>query len=104
VGSVPIVSGTVPLAVGAGLSAQMNGQKQIAVSYFGDGATEEGVFHESLNLASKFKLPVLFVCENNLFSSHLHITERQPFSSVLRFGDTNGIKNKRVDGNNIVAI
>lgn len=104
VGSVPIVSGTVPIAVGAGLSAQMNGEKQISVSYFGDGTTEEGVFHESLNLASKFKLPVLFVCENNLFSSHLHISERQPYSSVLRFGDANGIKGKRVDGNNIVAI
>jgi len=104
VGSVPIVGGTVPIAVGAGFSALMNGKRQISVSYFGDGTTEEGVFHESLNLASKFNLPVLFICENNLFSSHLHISERQPYNSVLRFADANGIDGKRVDGNNIAEV
>ena len=101
-GSVPIVSGTIPIAVGAALSAKINSQKNIAVSYFGDGAVEEGVFHESLNLAKVLNCPILFICENNLFSSHMHITTRQPFNSVSRFAIANGIKHRRIDGNNIV--
>ena len=66
-GSVPIVAGTVPLATGAALSAKMKKNSQIAVSYFGDGAIEEGIVHESLNLASLLKLPIIFVLENNLY-------------------------------------
>ena len=59
-GSVPIVSGTVPLAVGASLSAKLNDSNNIAVSYFGDGAVEEGVVHESMNLAKVLNLPILY--------------------------------------------
>jgi TPP-dependent pyruvate/acetoin dehydrogenase alpha subunit len=103
-GSVPIVAGTVPLAVGAGLAAKLEGSKDIGVAYFGDGAAEEGIVHESLNLASQLKIPVLFVCENNLFSSHMHISQRQPLQSVARFADANGIKNKIVDGNNLLDV
>lgn len=103
-GSVPIVSATIPVSVGAGLSAKLNKKKSIAVSYFGDGSTEEGTFHESLNLASFYRLPVLFVCENNLFSSHMHINERQPYDSVARFADSHKIKSETIDGNNITAI
>lgn len=103
-GSVPIVAGTVPLAVGAGLAAKMQSTKSIAVAYFGDGAAEEGVVHESLNLASQLKIPVLFVCENNLFSSHMHISQRQPLQSVARFAVANGIKHKVVDGNNLIEV
>lgn len=103
-GSVPIVAGTVPLAVGAGLAAKLEGSKDIGVAYFGDGAAEEGIVHESLNLASQLKIPVLFVCENNLFSSHMHISQRQPLQSVARFADANGIKNQIVDGNNLLDV
>jgi TPP-dependent pyruvate/acetoin dehydrogenase alpha subunit len=103
-GSVPIVAGTVPLAVGAGLAAKMQGTKDIAVAYFGDGAAEEGVVHESLNLASQLKIPILFVCENNLFSSHMHISQRQPLQSVARFAVANGIQHKVVDGNNLIEV
>jgi pyruvate dehydrogenase E1 component alpha subunit len=103
-GSVPIVAGTVPLAVGAGLAAKLEGSKDIGVAYFGDGAAEEGIVHESLNLASQLKIPVLFVCENNLFSSHMHISQRQPLQSVARFADANGIKNRIVDGNNLLDV
>jgi len=103
-GSVPIVAGTVPLAVGAGLAAKMKGTSDIAVAYFGDGAAEEGVVHESLNLASQLKIPVLFICENNLFSSHMHISQRQPLQSVARFAIANGIKYRVVDGNNLIDV
>lgn len=103
-GSVPIVAGTVPLAVGAGLAAKLQGSTDIGVAYFGDGAAEEGIVHESLNLASQLKIPVLFVCENNLFSSHMHISQRQPLQSVARFADANGIKNQIVDGNNLLDV
>ena len=70
-GSVPIVSGTVPLAVGAGLSAKMDGGNTIGVAYFGDGACEEGIVQESLNAAVVMDVPVLFVVENNLFSTKI---------------------------------
>jgi pyruvate dehydrogenase E1 component alpha subunit len=76
----------------------------IAISYFGDGACEEGVLHESLNLASVMNLPVLYVCENNLFSSHLHIELRQPSNTTARFADSHMIKNKTVDGNDVVGM
>ncbi len=101
-GSVPIVAGTIPLAVGAGLAAKMQSSKSIAVSYFGDGAVEEGVFHESLNLSRILKCPTLFVCENNLFSSHMHISKRQPYGSIARFAYCNDIDFRVIDGNNIL--
>ena len=103
-GSVPIVAGTVPLAVGAALALKMQKKDSISVTYFGDGAIEEGVVHESLNLARQLKVPVLFVCENNLFSSHMHISQRQPLQSVARFSIANDIETEIVDGNNILDV
>ncbi len=103
-GSMPIVAGTIPIAVGAGYGKKLNSVDQISVIYFGDGATEEGVFHESLNLASQLGIPTLFVCENNAFSSHLHISERQTNSNLIRFAIANGISNFQVDGNNLQQV
>ncbi len=103
-GSVPIVAGTVPLAVGAGLAARMQGTRDVAVAYFGDGAMEEGVVHESLNLARVLNVPVLFVVENNLFASHMHISLRQPMESTARFAVANGMDHSVVDGNDVVAV
>ena len=103
-GSVPLVGATIPIAVGAALAAKMGGGDEVAVAFFGDGATEEGVFHESLNLASIYELPVLFVVENNLFSSHLHIQSRQPSDSVARFADAHRIRNKIIDGNDVISV
>ena len=104
IGSVPIVAGTIPIAVGAALAAKYKDNRSIAVAYFGDGATEEGVFHEALNLAANLALPILFVCENNLFSSHLHISERQPLNATARFAEANGIESYIEDGNDIVCL
>ncbi|MDB4668544.1 thiamine pyrophosphate-dependent dehydrogenase E1 component subunit alpha [bacterium] len=103
-GSVPIVTGTVPLAVGASLAAKMNHTNDIGCVYLGDGAAEEGVFHESLNLAKVLNAPCLFVVENNLFASHMHISLRQPSNSVTRFATANHIPFKLVDGNDVVAV
>ena len=103
-GSVPIVAGTVSLAVGAGLAAKLSGTDDVAVSYFGDGAVEEGVVHESLNLARILKVPVLFVVENNLFSSHMHISLRQPLAATARFAEAHDMPFEIIDGNDIVAV
>ena len=103
-GSVPIVAGTVPLAVGAAIASKIQGKGDISVAYFGDGAIEEGVVHESLNLARQLQVPILFVCENNLFSSHMHISQRQPLTSVARFAAANDIQSEVIDGNNIVSV
>lgn len=103
-GSVPIVAGTVSLAVGAAMAARMQGTSDVGVAYFGDGAMEEGVVHESLNLARITQAPVLFVCENNLFASHMHISLRQPKGSTARFAAANDIPYRLVDGNDVVAV
>ena len=103
-GSAPIVAGTVPLAVGAGMAAKMQGKNDIGVAYIGDGSAEEGVVHESFNLARTLKLPVLFVIENNLFASHMHISLRQPNSMISRFAIANDIPYELIDGNDVVAI
>jgi pyruvate dehydrogenase E1 component alpha subunit len=103
-GSVPIVAGTVSLAVGAALAARMQGTDDVGVAYFGDGAVEEGVVHESLNLARVLEAPVLFVVENNLFASHMHISLRQPSNSTARFAAAHDIPAAVVDGNDICAV
>ena len=103
-GTVPIVGATIPIAVGAGIAAKMDGNGAMAVSFFGDGATEEGAFHESMNLAAVMKAPVLFVCENNFFSSHLHINLRQPDTSVCRYAEAHRVGWARADGNDLSAI
>lgn len=103
-GTVPIVAGTVSLAVGAAMAAKMDKKPEldIGVAFFGDGAMEEGSVHESLNLAQVYDLPVLFVVENNLFSSHMPIDERQPNNSVSRFAESANMVHALVDGNDVV--
>ena len=103
-GSVPIVAGTVSLAVGAAMAAKMQKTDDIGVVYIGDGAVEEGVVHESFNLAKIQKAPMLFVIENNLFASHMYISLRQPSDMISRFAIANDIPYKLVDGNDVVAV
>jgi len=103
-GSVPIVSGTVPLAVGAALAAKLQGSSDVGLAYLGDGAVEEGVVHESLNLARMLKAPAIFVVENNLFASHMHVSLRQPKESTARFASANDIPYAVVDGNDLVKV
>ena len=103
-GSVPLVGATIPLGVGAALAAKMDGNGDVAVSYFGDGACEEGVLHESLNLANVLHTPMLFVVENNLYSSHLDIALRQPDDQTARYAKAHHIRHETVDGNDLAAV
>jgi pyruvate dehydrogenase E1 component alpha subunit len=103
-GSVPIVAGTVPLAVGAAMASRLQSKGDIAVAYFGDGACEEGVVHESMNLAQMQKDPVLFVVENNMFASHMHMSTRQPLNSVSRLAFASDMQFRVVDGNDVLAV
>ena len=104
-GSVPIVGATIPIAVGAALAAKFDNNNDISVCFFGDGACEEGVFHESLNLASNLSLPILFLCENKIMLfRRLHINLRQPSSSTARFADSHLVKNSIIDGNDVVSM
>jgi TPP-dependent pyruvate/acetoin dehydrogenase alpha subunit len=85
--SVPIVGSAIPLAVGAAYACKQLGQSWISIAHFGDGACEEGILHESLNLASIKTLPVLFLCENNRYSCTTVLARRQPSSRMARFAD-----------------
>ncbi len=103
-GTVPLVGATIPLAVGAGLASRIRQDHNVAVSFFGDGATEEGHFHESLNLAALYRLPVVFVCENNFYSTHMALSERRPKDNIVESADLYGMPGIRVDGNDVVAV
>ena len=74
-GSAPIVAGTISLALGAALASKIRSDHRVTVAFFGDGAAGEGVLHESLNFAALRALPIIFVCENNLYSTHMSIRE-----------------------------
>ena len=99
--SVPIVASTIPLAVGAAMAFQQRGEDSVSVAFLGDGATEEGVFHESLNLASLHKLPVIFFVENNLYSVYTPLKERQPDRDLTDYGLAHSLPSKKVDGNDV---
>ena len=103
-GSAAIVASTIPLAVGAALASVMQGDGRVAVVFFGDGATDEGVFDESLNFASLRKLPVVFICENNLFSTHLPLSLRQPADNICERSQVHMMPGIRVDGNNVSEV
>ncbi|PWB68394.1 MAG: dehydrogenase [Deltaproteobacteria bacterium] len=103
-GSAPIVAGTIPLALGAALAAKTRNDGRVAVSFFGDGATGEGVLCESLNFAALKKLPILFVCENNLYSTHLPIDEIRVSRKIFELGIPFGEQSHRVDGNDVLEV
>jgi pyruvate dehydrogenase E1 component alpha subunit len=103
-GTVPIVAGTVPLACGAAMAYKMRNEPRVAVAFFGDGTLEEGHVHESMNLAAQYRLPVIFVCENNLYSSHMHWSERRVADNLDSAGEFHSIPGGRVDGNDVEAV
>jgi len=103
-GTVPLVAATIPLAVGAGMAAKLRRDGRVSVAFFGDGATEEGHFHESLNFAALFRLPVIFVCENNFYASHLQLFERRVADNILATADVAGAAGTRLDGNDVETV
>lgn len=103
-GTVPLVSATIPIAVGAALASKLRGDGRVSVSFFGDGATEEGHFHESMNLAALHQLPVVFVCENNAYASHMHLLERRAEDNIHLSGQAHGIPGMKLDGNDVSVV
>ncbi|MFC2071633.1 thiamine pyrophosphate-dependent dehydrogenase E1 component subunit alpha [Chloroflexota bacterium] len=103
-GTVPLVGGTIPVAVGAAFASVMQDKGNVAVVFFGDGAVEEGVFHESLNFASLKNLPVIFVCENNLYAVHTPLSERQPQREIFSLAKGHAVDTFQVDGNDAIEI
>lgn len=103
-GTVPLVAATIPLTVGSGLASKLRGDGRVSVSFFGDGATDEGHFHESAHLAALYRLPVFFVCENNFYSSHMHLLEHRAEDNIYKAGEVHGIPGIRLDGNDVEAI
>ncbi len=99
-----IVGGGIPIAVGAGISVQNRGTDQVVACFFGDGATNQGTFHESLNLAALWKLPVIFVCENNLYALSTPIREAIPISRISDRAVAYGMAGTSLDGNDVVEV
>jgi len=103
-GSFAIVGAGLPVAVGAGLSAQLRGEGQISATFFGDGSTNIGAFHESLNLAAVWSLPVIFVCENNLYGEYTPIRETTPVEDLASRAAGYDMPGSIVDGNDVLAV
>src|SRR5882724_167878 len=104
-GAVPIVGSTIPIAVGTAFASQLRGESRVTLSFFGEGATEEGVFHESINFASLKKLPVVFVCENNLYSVYTPMSVRQPaHREVFQQAVGHGVEAHQADGNSVEEV
>ncbi len=103
-GASAIVAGSVPLALGAALAAKMAGTDEVAVAFFGDAAMEQGVTHESLALAALRRLPVLFVCENNLYATSTPLRTRQAGADLAPRAAGHWLPGVTVDGNDVVAV
>jgi acetoin:2,6-dichlorophenolindophenol oxidoreductase subunit alpha len=99
-----IVAGGIAIVTGAGLAAQMEGQGRVAVSFFGDGASNAGPFHECLNIAATWKLPMLYVCENNMWAANTAAAATHALSDVAARAAGYGIPGIVVDGNDIFAV
>jgi len=100
-GTVGIVGGGIPLSTGLGLAMKMQKTDRVAVSFFGDGASNNGSFHESLNLAALWKLPVLYVCENNLYATSVAVWRSTSVEDIGVRGAGYGIPGVTVDGNRV---
>ena len=104
-GSTAIVANSIPVGVGLALAAQLRKTGQISCIFFGDGAVEEGVFYEAANFAAVKNLPVLFLCENNLYSVYTHLHTRQPAGrKIYEMARGLGLESRDGDGNDVEAV
>lgn len=99
-----IVAGGIPIATGAALAFQMQGLDRVAVSFFGDGATNEGAFHEALNLAAIWKLPIVFVCENNMYGMSFSTKFSVAVEHIAVRATAYGMPGLTIDGNDVEAV
>jgi TPP-dependent pyruvate/acetoin dehydrogenase alpha subunit len=99
-----IVGAGLPIATGAALAAEWRGKGQVVVAFFGDGATGQGIFHESLNLAALWRLPVIFVCENNEYAVETPLSQALAKPDIAGFGAQYGMPGVVVDGTDVLAV
>ncbi|MGE5376326.1 MAG: thiamine pyrophosphate-dependent dehydrogenase E1 component subunit alpha [Bacteroidota bacterium] len=99
-----IVGGGIPQAVGVGLALQMQKRHEICICIFGDGAANEGVFHEAMNMVALWKLPVLYVCENNKYGMSMDVERATAKLPIAQRADAYGIPWACVDGNNVIEV
>jgi TPP-dependent pyruvate/acetoin dehydrogenase alpha subunit len=103
-GSQGIVAGNLPISVGVGLSIKMRKTDQVVLTLFGDGASNEGAFHESLNMASIWNLPIIFLCENNQYAMSMAFEKAFKIEQVSDRAAAYGMPGVTVDGNDVIAI
>ena len=99
-----VVAGNIPLALGAALSSSIRGKQEVSVAFFGDGAVQTGLFHECLNLASLWKLPVVLICENNGFAEFSPLSAHTVVRRLADHADTYGIPSETIDGNDLALV
>jgi pyruvate dehydrogenase E1 component alpha subunit len=99
-----VVAAGIPIAAGAALSAKLRGSGQVAVSFFGDGAVNEGGFHEGINMAATWDLPVVFVCENNMYATEMPFKQATKNTNVASRAPGYGIPGVQVDGQDVLAV
>ena len=104
VASVPIVASSIPLAVGNALASRRSGSADVTVVFIGDASVEEGAFHESANFAALYELPVIFVCENNLYSVYTPLHQRQPDRPLSNLAEAHGIFSQQGNGNDAEGV
>ena len=103
-GAQGIVAGNLPISVGVGLSIQMRGTKQVVLTLFGDGGTNEGAFHEALNMASIWKLPVIYFCENNGYAMSMPISRAINIKHISDRSKAYNIPGVTIDGNDVITV
>jgi len=103
-GSTPIVASSIPVATGVAWAAKLQGSGHVTAVFMGEAACEEGVWHESLNFASLHKLPIVYICENNLYSVYTPLPERQPDRKLTSLAAAHGLVTFSGDGNDAEAV
>jgi len=103
-GANAIVGANIPIAAGAAFAAKSKGTKNVSVSFFGDGASNTGAFHEGINIAAAWKLPVIFVCENNLYAISTRTTRSTPITNIADRAASYGIPGVIADGMDVMAV
>jgi pyruvate dehydrogenase E1 component alpha subunit len=102
--AIAIVGAGIPIAAGLALSCRMRGTDQVVACFFGDGATNQGAFHEGLNLSALWKLPVIFVCENNLYAASTHVRQSMLLEDVAARASSYGMPGRIADGNDVLCV
>jgi pyruvate dehydrogenase E1 component alpha subunit len=103
-GATGVVASGIPTAVGIGLALQMRKSSQVLLSFFGDGATNEGGFHEALNLASLWDLPMVFICDNNQYGMSMHVRRSMKIDAISERASAYGMPGITIDGNDVLAV